>query len=89
MSLEELTGRELRRAAFAAIRKELGPEALVRFIAQNLSQPGRDYTEERREAPHLSVDEIISEYERVRAESGGSLAPRDTKVLGGEHGPQA
>ncbi len=86
MSTDELTGRELRAAAFAAIRKELGPDALVRFISQNLTQSGRDYTAERRNLPQPSVEEIIADYERLRAGQGGSLAPPGARITGGRSG---
>jgi hypothetical protein len=86
MNVHEMTGTELRTAAFAAIRRELGPDGLVRFIAQNFSQPGRDYTAERQDRPQPTLEEIVADVERMKAERGGSLAPPGAKIVGEDQG---
>jgi hypothetical protein len=86
MNVHEMTGTELRTAAFGAIRRELGPDGLVRFIAQNFSQPGRDYTAERQERPQPTLEEIVAEVERMKAERGGSLAPSGARIIAEDEG---
>jgi len=47
MKTKELTQREIRERALAAVMKELGPEGYVRFVQE--FWPGRgDYTKDRR-----------------------------------------
>lgn len=72
-----LTKDELRKAAFAAIQKELGPAGLVRFIAENLSVDGGDYTEERQEwVGSVTHEEITAGIQELRSRNGGTLDPR-------------
>lgn len=86
MSRDQLTGVELREAVFEVVARELGPAALVRYIAENFSQPGRDYTAERATRAQPTVQEAFAEVERLKAERGGSLAPPGAKIIGGEAG---
>ena len=81
MTTQQLTGSDLREAVFEIISRELGPAALVRYIAENFSQPGRDYTEERRTRPHTSVETIAADIAALKAARGGTLAPPDAKVV--------
>jgi len=59
----ELSGSNLRRAVFALIRRELGAQTLVRFIAEYMSGKG-DYTKERQEAEQPTIDDIVSAQRR-------------------------
>jgi len=54
--------------------------ALVRCIAENISQPGRDYAEERGTIKQPTVSEFAAEIAKLRDKSGGSLAPAGAKV---------
>lgn len=82
MTTQQLTGSDLREAVFEIISRELGPAALVRYIAENFSQPGRDYTEDRRQRPQTTVDEIAAGIRARKAASGGSLAVPGAKEVG-------
>ena len=81
MSTHQLTGSDLREAVFEIVGRELGPAALVRYIAENFSQAGTDYTEERRLRPSASVEEIAAGIAALKAKRGGSLAPADAKIV--------
>ena len=59
------------------------PAALMRYIAENFSQPGRDYAAERATRPQPTVQEAFAEVARLTAERGGSLAPPGAKIVGG------
>lgn len=75
MSTNPLSGNELREAVFAVVARELGPAILVRYIAENFSQPGSDYTEARRLNPDLTVEELAAEIVELKKRHGGSLKP--------------
>lgn len=81
MTTSDLSGNDLREAVFAMIHRELGPDALVRFIAENLAQPGHDYTLERQGAPDESISEIAARIEGLKAARGASLAPPGAQLL--------
>jgi hypothetical protein len=82
MTTQQLTGSDLREAVFEIISRELGPAVLVRYIAENFSQPGRDYTEERRALPHDSVENIVGELQARKTARGGTLAPASANEVG-------
>jgi hypothetical protein len=81
MAMHELTGNDLREAVFEVVSRELGPAALVRFIAENLSQPGRDYTEERRAEDDVSVEDLAARIVALRVSRGGRLVPSGCSVV--------
>lgn len=58
MRTQELAPAELRREAFDAITKRLGPSGLIRFLQDGLVGTG-DYTTDRNDwLPHHSVREL-------------------------------
>ncbi|MBI5155527.1 hypothetical protein HZA57_09850 [Candidatus Poribacteria bacterium] len=86
MKTIELSGDALRAAAFAAIRRELGGDGLVRFLAENFSEPGRNYTEERAHLAHPSVEEIAEGIAALKTQRGGPLKPAGAKLVPGTGG---
>jgi hypothetical protein len=70
MNPKQLAGNDLRGAVFEIVARELGPAALVRYIAENFSQPGQDYTANRSLFPSASVADIAEEIKRWREEQG-------------------
>jgi len=84
MTPQQLTGSDLREAVFEIISRELGPAALVRYIAENFSQPGRDYTADRAAQPQPTAEELAAAIASLKGERGGSLAPKGARVIRGE-----
>jgi len=63
---------ELRRAAYRAIARELGPSGLIRFI-QDRSNGSGDYTRDRHTwLPKKSVEELASDIRAWRQEKKDS-----------------
>jgi len=68
MNPKQLAGNDLREAVFEIVARELGPAALVRYVAENFSQPGQDYTANRKPISSASVAEIAEEIRRWKEE---------------------
>lgn len=75
MGKTQLSGSDLRAAVFDLVARDLGPDALVTFIAENFSQEGRNYTAQRASLPQGTVDEIIAQVKEAKEKAGGSLVP--------------
>jgi hypothetical protein len=61
---------EIRRAGFEALRRELGPQGLIRFLRQFI-KPSGDYTAERAQLhAGTTMDDVIAAIEKLQAEEG-------------------